>query len=125
MLDIVKKRITIVEDDPDILFTVAFILSNADYDVTPLISGQAIMDGSNSWPDLFILDKRMPDMDGLDICRRIRRAPEGRNVPIIIISASPNFDEQAIAAGADGFLNKPFQRQALLDIVNRYITKAD
>jgi CheY-like chemotaxis protein len=116
-----KKRITVVEDDPDILFTVTWILSHADYEVTGLSSGQAIMQGRHTCPDLFILDKRMPDMDGLDICRQIRSTPESHDVPVIIISTSPNFDESAMQAGANGFLSKPFQMNALLDIVKRHI----
>jgi CheY-like chemotaxis protein len=117
----IKKKITVVEDDPDILFTVTFILSNANYEVTGLNSGEPIKQGKYACADLFILDKRMPDMDGLELCRYLRTKPESRDVPVIIISASPNFDAQAMQAGASGFLNKPFQMNALLDIVQRHL----
>jgi DNA-binding response OmpR family regulator len=116
-----KKRITIVEDDADILFAVAAILSNATYEVTALTSGQTILHGNYIRTDLFIIDKRMPDMDGLDICRYLRSTPENHDVPVIIISASPKFELLAKEAGANGFLSKPFQMKALLDIVARHL----
>jgi DNA-binding response OmpR family regulator len=118
-----KKKIIVVEDDADILFTVNIILTNADYEVTALTSGQCILDGNYSYPDLFILDKRMPDMDGLDVCRHIRSISESKEIPVIIISASPKFGQQAVQAGANGFLAKPFKINDLLNVVALHLSK--
>jgi DNA-binding response OmpR family regulator len=116
-----KKKIILVEDDPDILFTVNIILENAGYDVEALSSARSIVDGSCCHPDLFILDKRMPDMDGLDVCKHIRGQTENKNTPVIIISASPKFGGPALRAGANDFLEKPFQIKALLEMVSKYL----
>jgi CheY-like chemotaxis protein len=117
-----KKKIMLVEDDPDILFTITMILENARYTVNPLTSAQCIMDNRYDYPDLFILDKRMPDMDGLDVCKHIRCEIKTKNIPVIIISASPKFGPQALKAGANDFLEKPFQIEALLKLVAKYIS---
>jgi DNA-binding response OmpR family regulator len=116
-----KKKILLIEDDPDISFTVNIILENAGYEVQALASAQTIIAGTYSIPDLFILDKRMPDMDGLDVCRHLRTKIESRNIPVIIISASPKFGQPALKAGANDFLEKPFHMKDLLDIVSKYI----
>lgn len=118
-----NMKIIVVEDDPDILFTVKTILENADYNVTALSSGKSIMDGNLEHPDLFILDKRMPDMDGLDICRYLRTQPGSKNIRIIIISASPKSGPEALRAGANGFLAKPFAIKDLLEIVSKHLNK--
>jgi DNA-binding response OmpR family regulator len=117
-----KKKILILEDDPDILFTLTVIFENAGYEVEALSSGKKIMGNAYSCPDMFILDKRMPDMDGLDVCRHIRSQKESQHIPVIIISASPKFGPQAIKAGANDFLEKPFEIKRLLSLVGKYLT---
>jgi CheY-like chemotaxis protein len=119
------KKIILVEDDPDILFTVSMILENAGYAVVSLSTARTIIDGTMDCPDLFILDKRMPDMDGLDVCRFLRDKPECRDIPVIIISASPKFGPLAMKAGANDFLEKPFQVKDLLRVVAKYVAETD
>jgi DNA-binding response OmpR family regulator len=115
------KIITIVEDDPDILFTLKLVLENAGYEVHALSSGRTVLDGQCERSDLFILDKRMPDMDGLDICRHLRTKSESKNLPIIMISASPKFGPEALVAGANAFLEKPFDIKKLRALVSNYL----
>ena len=115
-----KKRIIIAEDDLDILFTLNLMLENAGYEIEISSSGKYILEGEYDFPDLFILDKRIPDMDGLEVCRQLRLRPECKDIPIIVISASPKFGPQALMAGANDFLQKPFQMDDLLRMVNRY-----
>ena len=116
-----SMKILLAEDDPDILFTVQMILQNAGYHVAATPLGRYVLDGDYQYPDLFILDKRMPDIDGLDVCRELRERTECKTIPIIIISASPKFGPQALMAGANDFLEKPFQMKNLLEMVAKYI----
>jgi DNA-binding response OmpR family regulator len=116
-----KKKIVLVEDDPDILFTVNFILENAGYTVCAIATAQSLLENNYDLPDLFILDKRMPDMDGIDVCRHLRTLDNSKEIPIIIISASPRFGPQALKAGANDFLEKPFQMKDLLKLVAKYL----
>jgi CheY-like chemotaxis protein len=115
-----KKRILIAEDDLDILFTLNMMLENAGYEVELSANGTYIIEGNYHYPDLFLLDKRIPDMDGLEVCRQLRIKPECKDIPIIIISASPKFGPQALNAGANDFLEKPFQMKDLLQMVGKY-----
>jgi CheY-like chemotaxis protein len=117
-----KKKVLLLEDDPDILYTLGIVLENSGYEVTSLSSGKAIIDGTCGLPDVYILDKRMPDMDGLDVCRHIRNQGQSKNIPVIIISASPRFGPQAIKAGANDFLEKPFEMKKFLAIIGRYLS---
>lgn len=59
--------------------------------------------------DLYILDKQLSGIDGLDLCRMLKNRDETRHVPVIILSASPNINELANAAGADAVVEKPFE----------------
>ena len=115
-----KKKIILIEDDADILLTLNMILESAGYEVNPLTSARTVMNGTFEIPDLFILDKRMPDMDGLEVCRHLKSKPETKDIPVIIISASPKFGGAALKAGANDFLAKPFTMTALLAMVEKY-----
>jgi CheY-like chemotaxis protein len=116
-----KKKIIIVEDDPDILFALSVMLEDAGYDIVSLTSGQPLLSERFTLPALFILDKRMPDMDGLDLCRHLRAVKDTCNIPIIVISASPRFGPLALEAGANDFLEKPFTLLKMRDMVSKYI----
>jgi DNA-binding response OmpR family regulator len=65
------------------------MLENAGYEVDLSSNGKFILKGKYDYPDLYILDKRIPDIDRLDVCRELRRNRASKNIPIIIISASP------------------------------------
>jgi CheY-like chemotaxis protein len=119
-----KKKIIVVEDDADILLAVDMILEDAGYEVISLTSSVSVVDGSCGIPDLYILDKRLPDRDGLEVCRYLKQDPATKSVPVIVISASPKFGNPALKAGANDFLAKPFTMEALLHIVYKYLEKA-
>lgn len=115
-----KKRILIVEDDPDILFILDMILNNEGYSVESVTLGKNILEKKYTIPDLIILDKQLPDMDGIEVCRHLKSQGETRTIPLIMVSASPSFGKLAMDAGVDDFIEKPFQMHALLDMVARY-----
>lgn len=115
-----KKRIMIVEDDDDIILALRVILETEGYLVASSKTGRFLLKGRYEPPNLFILDKRVPDIDGLEVCRLLRTREEFEKTPVIIISASPRFGSQAIAAGANDFLEKPFELHHLLKLVGKY-----
>lgn len=67
-----KKKILIVDDDPDIVFAITVMLQGAGYDVSSSLTGKYILEGRYQYPDLYLLDKRIPDIDGIEICRHLR-----------------------------------------------------
>jgi CheY-like chemotaxis protein len=115
-----KKKIYVAEDDLDILFALNTMLEDAGYDVLLSHCGSPVLQRNLPPTDLFILDKRMPDVDGLDVCRHLRAQASTKDVPVIMISAIRNFEDQALKAGANHFIEKPFQMNQLLQLVAKY-----
>jgi CheY-like chemotaxis protein len=119
-----KKKIYIAEDDLNILFALDTMLEEAGYDVVPFHCGAPMLQENLPAADLFIVDKLMPDVDGLEVCRHLKNRPETKDVPVIMMSALRNFKKQALSEGADDFLEKPFQRDALLKLVAKHTQKS-
>jgi CheY-like chemotaxis protein len=117
---LMKKRIYIAEDDPDLLLTMNAMLEDAGYEVSTLECGLPLMEDNVSTADLYILDKRIPDVDGLEICKHLRANDTTRGIPVILISASRNFGNKAFEAGVNDILEKPFHMKDLLRMVARY-----
>jgi DNA-binding response OmpR family regulator len=115
------KKILVAEDNKDILFILEMILKDAGYKVEPLPDGTSIVKGRKEWPDLFILDKDIPQIDGLAICKYLKQNEETRTIPIIMISCFHFLKNRAIEAGVDEFVEKPFELKHLLNIVDEYI----
>jgi DNA-binding response OmpR family regulator len=119
------KKIIVAEDDKDILFILDMILNDAGYDVEALPEGTGIMNRKSDWPDLFILDKDMPTIDGLAICKYLRLKEQTKNIPIIMISAYHKLRKKAREAGVDDFIEKPFELKDLLNTINKYVDLGD
>ncbi|HEY9488435.1 MAG TPA: response regulator [Chryseosolibacter sp.] len=107
-------KILVIEDDPDILNALNIALSAVGFDVDVMLTGKSILQNQFVVPDLFVLDKRLPDIDGLEICRYLKSKPNYKDVPVIVISASPKVKTKALESGAAVFMEKPF---VMLDLV--------
>ena len=110
-------KILVVEDDPDILNALNIALGAVGFDVDVLLTGKSILKNQFVVPDLFILDKRLPDVDGLEICRFLKSKPNYQDVPVIVISASPKVKNKAMESGASVFIEKPFVMQELVNAI--------
>ena len=115
------KRIIIVEDDSSVLDPMTIILRNAGYSVTGFFDGSLILANDYTWPDLFIIDKQLHGVDGLDICRHLKSQEVTKNIPVIMVSANPNIINLAMDAMADDAIEKPFRMKELSDIVARHL----
>lgn len=110
-------KILIVDDSEESLKLLSGILIAEGFDVRPADSGElALAAVSVSPPDLILLDMRMPGMNGLEVFRRLKSRPESRDIPVIFLSASHDFEDrlESLESGAVDFLNKPFHREELL-----------
>ncbi|MGN0518496.1 MAG: response regulator [Acutalibacteraceae bacterium] len=109
-----KYMILVVEDDPSVKSLITMTLRMHEYRFLTAANGAAaIMEASSHRPDIILLDLGLPDMDGVDVIKKIRT---WSNVPIIVISArSEDTDKiDALDAGADDYLTKPFSVEELL-----------
>ena len=107
-------RILIVDDEPSILATMAPLLRGRGYDVATATSGYAALEAVDRQPpQLVMLDLTLPDLDGIEVCRRLR---EGRAIPIVVLSARGAEQDKvaALDAGADDYVTKPFGVEELL-----------
>ncbi|MBE7172935.1 MAG: response regulator [Williamsia sp.] len=109
-----KKRILITDDDLGIQDVLRCILEMAGYEVMITDSGDKILENCYELPHIYLLDKQMAGMDGADLCKRLKSAESTKGIPVIMVSATPGLGPIALSAGADDFLEKPFQRKELL-----------
>ena len=117
------KKILLAEDDPDIRLILNMVLNEAGYDVETLSSGNAIVEPRSEWPDLFILDKSLPTIDGFALCKYLKIKKETKDIPIIMISSYHKLKSRAAEVGVDDFLEKPFDVKMLLQQVEKHIRK--
>jgi len=112
-----KGKILAVDDTPASLKLLSDLLRNEGYDVRAAINGAlALRSAAMSPPELVLLDIRMPEMDGFEVCRRLKADPSTAQVPVIFVSALTDTDEKlhGFELGAVDFVTKPFQREELL-----------
>jgi DNA-binding response OmpR family regulator len=107
---IMAEKILIVDDDVDSLKLIGLMLKRNGYEVTAAdAGGKALAKAEAEIPDLIILDVMMPDMNGLEVCRRLRANPATADIPIIMFTAKTMIDDKVkgFEAGADDYLTKP------------------
>jgi two-component system phosphate regulon response regulator PhoB len=119
-------RILAVDDDKDILEVLQYILEDSGYEVETLANGQDIFDTINqNPPDLILLDIMLGNLDGRDLCRKVKTNKETRNIPVILISASHDVSQSLNQIGApDDFIAKPFDIDELLGSISRQLNAA-
>lgn len=110
------QSIMIVDDTPDILSLYTTLFELRGYRVFKAINGTNALEVlKEATPDLFILDIMMPEINGIELCQRIRALPEHERTPVIFLSAygDSGIVEKIFAAGANDYLNKPVDTQTL------------
>jgi two-component system KDP operon response regulator KdpE len=118
-------RILIVDDEPNIIATVGPLLRARGYDVLSAMSGRAALQAvERDKPDLIVLDLGLPDIDGVEVCRRVRHTA---SVPILILSARGAEGDKvsALDAGADDYVTKPFGAEELLARIRATLRRVD
>jgi two-component system phosphate regulon response regulator PhoB len=111
------ERVLIVDDDPDIQRLVSYNLTQAGYQVVAAASGlEALNAAQDQTPDLIVLDIMLPDLDGLEVCRRLRRQEKTRRIPIIMLTARTQEVDRVVGfeLGADDYVMKPFSPRELV-----------
>jgi DNA-binding response OmpR family regulator len=123
----VNENVTIlvVDDDPDVLFATARVIQKAGYRVIKASSGEEGLQKIKAHgPDLILLDVVLPDMEGGELCRKIKEDPALRKTFVILISGTrTSSDEQVVGLdeGADGYIARPISNRELLARVNALV----
>jgi DNA-binding response OmpR family regulator len=118
-----KKKILIVDDDSGIRDIFSIIFEKAGYSIEVIEDGNIVFQNKFIVPDLFLIDRLISGVDGLDICRYLKNNPETNNIPVVMISASPDIGPAALNAGADDYIEKPFDLSYLLNVVEKNLCK--
>ncbi|HEU4618619.1 MAG TPA: phosphate regulon transcriptional regulator PhoB [Gammaproteobacteria bacterium] len=111
------KKVLVVEDEAPIREMLSFNLGRAGYAVEPVASGREARAAiANGYPDVVVMDWMLPDVSGLELTRQLKRDPETREIPIIMVTARAEEDDRVagLDGGADDYLVKPFSHRELL-----------
>jgi len=115
-----SKRVLIVDDEPNIVTSLEFLLSHAGYELRVERDGEAAIKAMDEFqPDLVLLDVMMPVRNGFEVCQMIRDNAAWQNVKVVMLTAKGRDTEvsKGLALGADAYVSKPFSTKALLECV--------
>lgn len=118
------QKVLIVDDETNIVISLEFLMEQAGYDLRIAHNGREALEQVAAFePDLILLDVMMPQVNGFDVCRRIRENPAWWNIKIIMLTAKGREVEIAkgLDLGADAYITKPFSTKELLAQVGRIL----
>jgi twitching motility two-component system response regulator PilG len=119
-----KNKILIVEDEESLLRLESILLISKGYDVMSASNGQEALDAILlQRPDLVLLDIMLPEIDGFEVCSRIKSNPETAGIPVIMVTAKKTGDDMARgeAVGADWYITKPFKSAMVIETIQRFL----
>jgi DNA-binding response OmpR family regulator len=122
------KSVLVVDDEPNIVLSLEFLMKQAGYDVRVARDGDAALVALHERvPDLILLDVMTPGRDGYEVCQTIRSNPAWNSTRIVMLTAKIREveREKGLALGADEYVTKPFSTRALVDTVRRLLGDGD
>ena len=117
-----KPKVLIVDDDWDLVFTLMLRLKAAGFSVEIAQDGEVGLDRALTFqPDVVLLDLLMPRLDGWEVCRRLRKNPLTRNLPVVAMTGlrRPGSDECLHGVGINKILLKPFDPDRLMEVIEK------
>ena len=121
-----KQKILIVEDEESLLKLESILLTSKGYDVRGVGNGQEALDAiAEEKPDLVLLDIMLPEIDGFEVCQRIKDDPDTKDIPVIMLTAKKSREDMARGekVGADWYITKPFKSVMVIETIQRFLTK--
>jgi len=122
-----SSRVLIIEDDPSIVEMLRYNLEKAGFDPLVAMDGEeGVMMVEEEAPDLVVLDWMFPLMSGIEVCRRIRRRPESKDLPIIMLTAKGEETDRVrgLESGADDYVVKPFSPSEMMARIRAVLRRA-
>jgi two-component system phosphate regulon response regulator PhoB len=122
-----KATILVVDDEEDIIKLVELNLAREGYRVLGCTTGEKALEIARSKrPDLIVLDLMLPGIDGLEVCRRLKRGPKTRHIPVVILTAKAEEADivMGFELGADDYVTKPFSGSVLAARARRLLRRA-
>jgi len=122
------NKILVVDDEPNIVLSLEFLMKQAGFDVRTASDGEAALAAvAAEPPDLLLLDVMMPRKNGYEVCQAIRANPDWQKIRIIMLTAKGREveREKGLALGADDYITKPFSTQEVVERVRELLAEAD
>jgi len=119
-----KQKILIVEDDNQSLYMLTFLLESNQYEVIQSNNGyDGIAKAKDFKPDAIILDIQLPEMNGYEVTRELRKNEELKNIPVIVVTSFAMIGDKnkAMDAGADGYIEKPIDPETFISQMESFI----
>lgn len=121
-----QKKILIVEDEESLLKLESILLTTKGYLVQGVSTGLAALEAVNEErPDLILLDVMLPQMDGFEVCQRLKQDPLTRDIPIILLTAKKTPEDLARGeeVGSDHYITKPFKSAMVIETIEQLLGK--
>ena len=121
-----RGKVLIIDDEPDIVETLTFMLEARNYDVIAAFDGaEGIVKVKTEKPDVALLDIMMPGMDGYTVCNKLKSNKDTKSLPIIMLTAKGENEAvlKAHKSGADDYIVKPFSLPTLVTKLNKLLAK--
>jgi CheY-like chemotaxis protein len=113
--------ILVVEDDPQVARLIALVLQRNGYKSNIVADGlSALREAKETRPSMIFADLTIKGMGGDELCKVLKREPETREIPYIVVSGDRDIAEKARLCGADGYMGKPFEFDDLINLVKKY-----
>ena len=123
-----NKRLFIIDDEPDMVKIATDLLETEGYVVgSSVLPSEGIRKVLQSPPDLLLLDVRLPEKDGFQVCKELKTDPKTKHVPIIMISVRADESDVVVGLemGAEDYISKPFRKRELLARVKTALRRKD
>jgi len=121
-----KKKILVVEDEESLLKLESILLTSKGYEVIGVPNGKAALEAiDQQQPDLVLLDIMLPEIDGFEVCRRIKSNQQTKDIPVIMLTAKKSREDMTRGekVGADWYITKPFKSAMVIETIQRFLAK--
>ena len=121
-----QKKILIVEDEESLLKLESILLTTKGYLVQGTTTGLAALEAiAEDVPDLILLDVMLPELNGFEVCERLKADPKTRHIPIILLTArkTPEDVSRGEEVGADQYITKPFKSAMVMETIEQLLNK--
>ena len=121
-----QKKILIVEDEESLLKLESILLTTKGYLVQGTTTGLAALEAiAEDVPDLILLDVMLPELNGFEVCERLKADPKTRHIPIILLTArkTPEDVSRGEEVGADQYITKPFKSATVMETIDQLLNK--
>ncbi|RKY03493.1 hypothetical protein DRP77_06005 [Candidatus Poribacteria bacterium] len=122
-----RRKVLLIDDEPEIIETVKFLLGLKNFEVVAAMDGvEGLEKAKSEKPDLILLDLILPKLNGYEVCARLKRDPDTKDIPVLILTARDEAESilRAYRAGADEYIVKPFTTTVLLEKINKHLPAA-